>query len=1667
MSALDLLPDPADEPTAPDRYMALHTFSSTEEGDLPFNKGDIIVATKTEGDWWMGRLEANGLSGTVGSFPANYVQLTLDAAEAVLPHEKPTETNLKAIHDFHSDEDGDLRFSKGDTLIGTELQGDWWTGRHAVTGAVGAFPTNYVHEDTGDDTSDATAATTAAAESENTTAGDADTPRTRLIALHDFPSEEDGDLQFKKGDILWGIKLEDQWWSGNHDRTGEMGAFPANYTREEKLEDATTTPEVETTSASSAAAPTSAKTKSTDNASNASKKTAVELKEEQEEQEIAALRIQSVSRGKKARNKVNRKRTAVKEETAALKIETTYRGNQARKKVKKQRNKIKEKVTKEDDTTSEKQADAAIKIQSLQRGHTSRKDARKKMTGVKRSKKKRARTDSDSSTNGNSSGAESIPERSDGVDWDGDGVIDDDVVILPAKVSITRIELEVLFDLWDTDGDEVLTMKEFQQAMKQPKEVEKLPQLQIARINRVVEKAEEDEQNVEWQYWDKDDFVTVLQTPASSPPENMSKKEKKRFKSQQRRWAPKLIKSENADGTITHRHGKGSLALTKDEFIERYHSIKEWTAAQVRVNPSQAKKRRDKLHKQASSKSGGNSMLSVEDLEQIRIRLRQKCTTHNGVDVAQILKRRRWPVDRGTLDEQGNPIKLKVKYETMKDACQSALQSRLGTDEKFAGFWAYLQTEEKEKVSYVEFRRFVEYVSRNRARRKKSIVTGNAEVIANFSQGFRPDNNTKSQAFVGEKNVAKINPVLVAFRDMLIESSWKEELLRDHFHVFDKDGDGTITRKEFRIGFESLSIPHTKKDLELIIQVLDKNHDDVIDYEEFTTQIFEDPEQILAELASQKAEEKKLLLEAEKKKELEANVATSAGPVEVSDQNLMSIDDLEQIRIRLRQKCTTFRGIDVSEAFPHRKWPGVGDLGLVNYVEMRTHMQFLYPKRLGGPNNDWAFPSFWVYLNIEDEQQGGCSKDEFTRFVSFVAEDSKTGKRTRRRKSVATGHAAVVHNFSDGFRPDTNSSAEVSKANAKKSQDKEKLQENQAKRVRIQETKESWESAEKPRSPLVKSILKTEPDTDGKANQQSLVANLKAASFSKKLMNAKFARKIGDNTLDDDEVKMIKKKIKAASYKKGGADLTKLFDEWDKDKNKHLDYAELATAVARLLPKNQMLSRIEMEQLCKKFDIDGNGLISVDEFKAFLKIEYVSKRKKRSELDSKEFLSQASMVGSVTAGFRGALPKQKEKSKTKLPKLKKAQWRTMRDENSEEKSNGDASSTPNSPALGPADSPSPSPSPIDRKTEDDGKNDSDDILSGSDDEWDGGGYDANGRKIPKRLVRRKRIQSNTTTELDEALKTIPQERVEPIQSSEVYDGGQQNDGNWFVDSDSEDELILLEGEMTAPRHTAPRMTPLMRSRKNKMDSSIIQQYATSWDEPISSSGGIKSIPSSFGKSTRASGTFPISTTRAREDQSKWFDETDNGAKHLLDQGDGDIDVTLYRRQWDDRQPGDGSEANPWRVAVKTSWTGEIAAPSWPTKQGTWVYVPNPPKKYKLSHHEISLNRAFGRGKDDVEVAAAAAAAADETKDSPRQKRLRRKNKNKKGKEEEIHQKSTVVYHPMQRLAKKNATGASQPWNSRIELSVPERPPTHNPEWERKLQNEPQAQFPPLSVSLPL
>ncbi|XP_010285482.1 PREDICTED: intersectin-1, partial [Phaethon lepturus] len=53
-----------------EEFIAMYTYESSEQGDLTFQQGDMILVTKKDGDWWTGTLGDKS-----GVFPSNYVRL--------------------------------------------------------------------------------------------------------------------------------------------------------------------------------------------------------------------------------------------------------------------------------------------------------------------------------------------------------------------------------------------------------------------------------------------------------------------------------------------------------------------------------------------------------------------------------------------------------------------------------------------------------------------------------------------------------------------------------------------------------------------------------------------------------------------------------------------------------------------------------------------------------------------------------------------------------------------------------------------------------------------------------------------------------------------------------------------------------------------------------------------------------------------------------------------------------------------------------------------------------------------------------------------------------------------------------------------------------------------------------------------------------------------------------------------------------------------------------------------------------------------------------------------------------------------------------------------------------------------------------------------------------
>ncbi|KAI5955119.1 ABP1 [Candida jiufengensis] len=53
---------------------------------------------------------------------------------------------------------------------------------------------------------------------------------TTAVAEYDYEKDEDNEIGFEEGDLIIEIEFVDEdWWSGKHSKTGEIGLFPANY----------------------------------------------------------------------------------------------------------------------------------------------------------------------------------------------------------------------------------------------------------------------------------------------------------------------------------------------------------------------------------------------------------------------------------------------------------------------------------------------------------------------------------------------------------------------------------------------------------------------------------------------------------------------------------------------------------------------------------------------------------------------------------------------------------------------------------------------------------------------------------------------------------------------------------------------------------------------------------------------------------------------------------------------------------------------------------------------------------------------------------------------------------------------------------------------------------------------------------------------------------------------------------------------------------------------------------------------------------------------------------------------------------------------------------------------------------------------------------------------
>ncbi|XP_024117144.1 intersectin-1 isoform X2 [Oryzias melastigma] len=211
-----------------EEYLAMYTYESSEQGDLSFQQGDIVVVTRKEGDWWTGMV-----GGKTGVFPSNYVKLRDSAMECLGPAGKTGSLGKKpeiaqVIAPYTATGPEQLTLAPGQLiLIRKKNPGGWWEGELQARGKkrqIGWFPANYVKL-----LSPSTSKTTPT-EPTITKVAPPTTAVCQVIGMYDYVAQNDDELAFQKGQVITVLNKDDcDWWKG--ELNGREGLFPSNYVK--------------------------------------------------------------------------------------------------------------------------------------------------------------------------------------------------------------------------------------------------------------------------------------------------------------------------------------------------------------------------------------------------------------------------------------------------------------------------------------------------------------------------------------------------------------------------------------------------------------------------------------------------------------------------------------------------------------------------------------------------------------------------------------------------------------------------------------------------------------------------------------------------------------------------------------------------------------------------------------------------------------------------------------------------------------------------------------------------------------------------------------------------------------------------------------------------------------------------------------------------------------------------------------------------------------------------------------------------------------------------------------------------------------------------------------------------------------------------------------------
>ncbi|KAM8851869.1 intersectin-1 isoform 1-T1 [Synchiropus picturatus] len=244
---------PAKASESVEEFVAMYTYESSEQGDLSFQQGDVVMVNRKEGDWWTGTV-----GGKTGVFPSNYVKPRDSTTEAFggggggktsSLGKKPEIAQVIAPYSATGAEQ--LTLAPGQLiLIRKKNPGGWWEGELQARGKkrqIGWFPANYVKllspSTTKTTPTEPTPPKLATSSTGTFTCIECTHHFTsvsrificlavmcQVIGMYDYVAQNDDELAFQKGQVITVLNKDDcDWWKG--ELNGREGLFPSNYVK--------------------------------------------------------------------------------------------------------------------------------------------------------------------------------------------------------------------------------------------------------------------------------------------------------------------------------------------------------------------------------------------------------------------------------------------------------------------------------------------------------------------------------------------------------------------------------------------------------------------------------------------------------------------------------------------------------------------------------------------------------------------------------------------------------------------------------------------------------------------------------------------------------------------------------------------------------------------------------------------------------------------------------------------------------------------------------------------------------------------------------------------------------------------------------------------------------------------------------------------------------------------------------------------------------------------------------------------------------------------------------------------------------------------------------------------------------------------------------------------